>query len=580
MTLTKAHSRMIKGVPVNIFDFGAVGDGATDDSAAVQAAANYCVANGEALYAPAGYEIYLASAIDLRSIKYIQFNADILVDPSIVDVPVTVGGLAQQIGGRWEFNRVSDGSSFLVGTPPSRPVFRIAGSKSVHIEIGSCQYVQLYSDASVTNGTSNAYNSIYLHGAVYKMEFFGASGVSWVNENFIYGGRLKKLIVDGTNYGHNHNKFFNNTFEGADVDIQFLGDAHVNSIYGARFEGADASSGITFGSGSYSNYVIQSWSGTGNPRPQFEVAIPVSDSGQGNAVFTEASHLFQTVPVLSIGQSNIILGTSSDSFVDSIWCDQPFGVYSAQGWVTPELRGFTPVFPIRYIALTDYIPVQRGDVFQQSATYNGNLTRLHIYVFDEDMRPLASGDHIFAPGYSYVFSGGFGYYERGTNASASGLTDFSVISDQCRYVKIGLYAPVAGLIENYEISLFTPPSKRGLSKSFADRRLSVGVLNGTPTKGYAPLGYMIYETTGGTFKRVTYAHETQVSGALSAGATTVSVASIGSVANGDVVGIILDDDTTHWTTVSGLSGSAFGIDAIPAGRSVSNGARIVFNRWA
>ena len=194
MALTKAHSRMIEGTPVNVFDFGVVADGVTDDSAAVQAAADYCVANDRALYAPAGYEIYLASAVDLRSIKYIHFYSDILVDPSIVAVPVTVGGRAQTIGGRWEFNRVSDGSSFISGTPPSRPIFRIFGSKSVRIEIGSCQYVQLYSDATVTSGTSNAYNSIYLHGAIYKMEFFGEPGISWVNENFVYGGRLKILI--------------------------------------------------------------------------------------------------------------------------------------------------------------------------------------------------------------------------------------------------------------------------------------------------------------------------------------------------------------------------------------------------
>lgn len=583
MALTKAHSRMIEGTPVNVFDFGAVGDGVTDDSAAVQAAADYCVANGRALYAPAGYEIYLASEVDLRSIEYIHFYSDILVDPAIVAVPVTVGGRSQVIGGRWEFNNVSDGSSVISGTPPSRPVLRIAGSKSVRIEIGICQYVQLYSDAAVATGNSNAYNSIYLHGAVYKMEFFGEAGLSWVNENFIYGGRLKKLIVDGTNYAHNHNKFFNNTFEGADVDIQFLGSAHVNSIYGARFEGADASTGITFGSGTFSNYVIGTWSGVGNPRPQFEVNVPVSDSGEGNAVFTEAASTFKKTPVLSIGQANIILGTSTSSFVDDIWANQPFGVFTAQNRIIPQLRGFTRVFGTRYIALTDYIPVELGDVFQHDAVYAGNLTRLHIYVFDENMQPLtdnSGGEFISAPSYNFTTGSGFGYYSRSTDAAATGLTDFAVIRSECKYVKIGLYAPTAGLIENYQISLFTPPSERGLSESFMSRRLPVGVLDGTPTSGYAPLNYMVYETGGGTFKRVTYAHETQVDGALSAGATSVTVATAGSIANGDIVGIMLDDDTTHWTTVSSLSTATFTIAAIPAGRSVADGARIVFNRWA
>lgn len=50
MSLTKATYSMINGAPANVLDFGAVGNGVADDTAAIQAA----LATGNAVYVPAG----------------------------------------------------------------------------------------------------------------------------------------------------------------------------------------------------------------------------------------------------------------------------------------------------------------------------------------------------------------------------------------------------------------------------------------------------------------------------------------------------------------------------------------------
>lgn len=66
MALTKAHNRMVAGAPVNVLDFGAVGDGVTDDTAAIQAAIDDMIANRRGiLFFPKGiYKITSTIAYD------------------------------------------------------------------------------------------------------------------------------------------------------------------------------------------------------------------------------------------------------------------------------------------------------------------------------------------------------------------------------------------------------------------------------------------------------------------------------------------------------------------------------------
>ena len=58
MALTKVTYSMIDNAPINVKDYGAVGDGLTDDTAAIQAAVTFASNNSKAVYFPSGaYEI-------------------------------------------------------------------------------------------------------------------------------------------------------------------------------------------------------------------------------------------------------------------------------------------------------------------------------------------------------------------------------------------------------------------------------------------------------------------------------------------------------------------------------------------
>lgn len=64
MALTKVHNRLIEGAAVNVRDFGAVGDGVTDDTAAIQAAMNaVSAAGGGVVNMPSGQ--YVVSALTI-----------------------------------------------------------------------------------------------------------------------------------------------------------------------------------------------------------------------------------------------------------------------------------------------------------------------------------------------------------------------------------------------------------------------------------------------------------------------------------------------------------------------------------
>lgn len=66
MSLTKVTYSMIHGAEVSVLDFGAIGDGdpakATANTAAIQAAVNYCIANKKALRFPRGTGFYAINA--------------------------------------------------------------------------------------------------------------------------------------------------------------------------------------------------------------------------------------------------------------------------------------------------------------------------------------------------------------------------------------------------------------------------------------------------------------------------------------------------------------------------------------
>lgn len=66
MALTKVSYSMIEGAAINVMDYGATGDGTTNDTAAIQAAMDAAVTQNKTLYIPSGV-YYVTSPINISS---------------------------------------------------------------------------------------------------------------------------------------------------------------------------------------------------------------------------------------------------------------------------------------------------------------------------------------------------------------------------------------------------------------------------------------------------------------------------------------------------------------------------------
>lgn len=122
MSLTKVSFSMIEGAPLNIQDFGAVGDGVTDDSAAFNAAIAYAnsIGNtgrenviGATIYCPKRYKINAnLTAITVSGVTFVGASKDassILVTNTVQNAVFTWGdatGAATVVGGGMQNLRV------------------------------------------------------------------------------------------------------------------------------------------------------------------------------------------------------------------------------------------------------------------------------------------------------------------------------------------------------------------------------------------------------------------------------------------------------------------------------------------
>lgn len=557
---------------LSVADMGADATGVLDATTKIQKAAD--AAAGRILRATGTFKI--SGALNLRNVQ-LDFSAATLVLDSGAPAVLIGGNAASTVNPRQRLKR-----AYRSGGATATPTLRVCGTKNQFIDVEVCDYLQLYADnatAPTTDG-SIAYCTFNL-GKIDKLEITnnpanvgagtGVGGsIQWINENTFSLQRCVEYIVSGT-YQHNHNRVFGGTFEGTS-SINFLAGWD-NYIYDTRFEGTPT---VSFAAGTERNVVLNTWdSSTSN----FSNTATVTDSGFDNVCMDDFLLYRHEQTLAYTDLADVVLDTQVAPVA------------------TPRARDLQRIYTtsITQKIVNARVAVDAGDYFRwvaigstgSNADANARY-RPRIEFFNAKLQPVtASADFILTTG-GVLSSVSGNSISAGTNVSGAVAAILpAAITAGVRFVSVSWIgnSPSTASISTATQLYVSQLVKKSDTFRGAPRSLNTvtgaGILvSGIPTQGFAPAGQTAIKSDASAKYVNKFEFETVSTVAAVASDAVIQLTSKTGVLVGDIVGVNLDDLSTHWTTVSSIStaGQISITAGVPSGAAI--GSRIVFNRWS
>lgn len=566
---------------VNPIDFGAVGDGNTDDTDSIRQATDYCLKNNMVLVGTGKYR--LTDTINLRHVNIDMQAARFMIDHD--DIGLILGGHANRGNNPpqsiYSVERVNTSnhsqyvqkSDAVASSIQGNPEVRIVGSKGQEIKIENTHHVQLYADGTETvrdTDGSIAYSNFHLK-FVDIIEFNTNTNYTdfypWINENSFFLKRSKILVMDGL-YNHNHNIFYAGTFE-QECYLDFkVGSS--NKLYNVRFESEDQV--IYFSESTYANTIIQSWASNRRSFVNGHTAI-VHDYGVSNQVIRDSVQNFKETSLLDLNEGNLRVFRDDYGFQDR----QETNFKD----INLQVKGLTTFTRSngRRIFLSELIPVNPGDVVQIASNTG---VRVNFMVYNDEKSKLSKAGHPNIDGggdtqKGYVIrDGSVTQYDDidGFQNEANSNPLFIIASQEISYVRIELLGPGFDYAMNYlKVILKTSANQYDAGELTVPQ---IPIRRSIPTVGFAPLGYKISRAWGGWYTCID-SYDGNLESNVTSGRNEIQVK--GHTAQvGDVIGIELNSNDAHWTEITGINGEWLTLsDSVPV--TVNRTSRVVINRW-
>lgn len=551
---------------VNVLDYGVVGDGTTDDTAAFNAAITEARDTKRTLYVPpVPLLVKLTSTVDARYLD-VQFEGGI--DIAHNDGPGIILGDTSAAESRRNisWSRIRNNLSSVVNPwdEGRNPSVRLVGLRQAQVIMGNADYVQLYADASTAADASLAYCTFYSTGAmINSLEFLGENGTAWINDNKFFGGRLRDIRFGGS-YDHNGNKFYGPTIEHA--NIYFEDGARLNQFLQVRAEGADCE--VTFGEGTYGN-IIESAYMTSEVNTGANISV-IDLGGMMNFVVSSTRARLDTTELFRLDKHSRIFNEAKP--------------YPASWTPIPGLKKLK-VRNAGVLLDTGILPIEQTTPPQDSGCTLASrlssfrvggpdaLWRVRLWVYDEDMQPLDPSEKWYISAVGSWAAHGDGNYQTNTPRS---FTYIEITDPAVKFIRFNIWTNVTTPAFDWlSVTALTYQQYSDAMVNLWRRALTRPLFQASaPTEGAAYPGERVGE------HMCTARADTTLSAGADASDTSVTVASATGIESGDVIGIELTDETTHWTTVSGAPAGTTVTLTDGLSGAASSGGLVVTNHWA
>ena len=398
---------------VNIKQFGAKGDGVSDDTQSFINYANYCKSHNKPFIVPYSEQYYVVSSVTLTGIYLINILGKI--KPSgIFSIKCTFGS-----------NNVP--SIFINEIYGELDLY---GLNTAKVTIRKCRYLKLTAE-NTSEYKSLAYTQFYL-GYINKLHISSPYSNCWINENLFVGGRFEEVLFDGE-YSSSDNLFTKPMFESATITIN---KGNRNIFESARLEGT---CNISFGVGTYGNVVKKTFMGSNLAR--INNIVEHIDNGD-NICYLETGLLKKT-------------GVSINEF------NNPNNLTITNHKLTSS-NNVAILFESGLIKLPEH------KLFFE--LINPSLAcKFYLYIYDEDENLIHENNQSLE-GYSYSFNATNGYYATpNPSENMVGIFDSSKGTKYVKFMIRGNGSPFE--CENVGINILYEPTQdvsmilSGLSKN-------------------------------------------------------------------------------------------------------------------